>query len=261
MIIIPAVALINLYSSDYNPKEAIVTYMKNNNCEIINIKETTTDSNTDVYYQTDKNTCPYKMDYIEVNNDEMKEKYINKFTQNLIDTENITKKFSKNSSRYFYQTVEGDDYNILLYKNDNIIYLSAPVKYKTEIMSVLADLGYINDSNDTKIDLMDIIYILLAILLLIFMISWWKLNKKMNRPGWISLIPIYNIMCLSEDIFGKKVYGILLFVPIINLIYLLVLFYNIGKVFEKSKPDSSISYLFPINLIILAFNIQNIMVQ
>lgn len=43
--------------------------------------------------------------------------------------------------------------------------------------------------------------IYLAIIVL-FIISWWKLFEKMGRQGWEGIIPIYNMVILLEMV-GK----------------------------------------------------------
>lgn len=98
-------------------------------------------------------------------------------------------------------------------------------------------------------------YIFYVVILIIFMISWWKLNEKMNRKGWVCLIPVYNILCLFEDVFGKKVYCLLLLLPFINFVLFLILIYKLGRVFGKKPSYGILMILFPYVFIpILAFD-------
>ena len=73
------------------------------------------------------------------------------------------------------------------------------------------------------------------------MIAWWKLNEKMNRKGYVCLIPIYNVLCLSEDIFGSKKYVILLFLPFVNILFVC----KLGRVFNKKDNYILLMILFP----------------
>lgn len=60
------------------------------------------------------------------------------------------------------------------------------------------------------------------------------LFMKANKRWWAGLIPIYNVMILSEMAFNKKNLGLIVLVPVVGVIYLFVLFYKIGEKFEYS---------------------------
>ena len=62
----------------------------------------------------------------------------------------------------------------------------------------------------------------------------WGTLKKTRNKGWISLIPFYNIGCLSKDVLGSAWWPLLLFVPIGNVVFMFMLYYNMTKVFNKS---------------------------
>ena len=56
-----------------------------------------------------------------------------------------------------------------------------------------------------------IIYILSMIALLVFeVIATWKMFEKAGKPGWASIVPVYNVVVLL-DIIGYKWYYIFLF--------------------------------------------------
>ena len=71
------------------------------------------------------------------------------------------------------------------------------------------------------------------ILGLICIISMWKLFKKANKPGWASIVPIYNIIVMLEIAGMSPVYILLLFLPIINLVIMIKIYINIAKKFGK----------------------------
>ncbi|WPP51079.1 DUF5684 domain-containing protein [Catalinimonas niigatensis] len=61
-----------------------------------------------------------------------------------------------------------------------------------------------------------IIYFALIILILV---SMWKIFTKAGKVGWASIIPIYNIIILLE-IIGKPAWWIILyFIPGVNLVF------------------------------------------
>src|SRR5689334_9558275 len=54
---------------------------------------------------------------------------------------------------------------------------------------------------------------------IISIIGMWKIFEKAGKPGWASIIPIYNIIVLLE-IVGKPVWWIILFlIPCVNIIF------------------------------------------
>ena len=54
----------------------------------------------------------------------------------------------------------------------------------------------------------------------------------MNERWWSALIPIYNMFILSYRGMGNYLFGILSLIPVVNIFYLLVLFYKIGQKFK-----------------------------
>lgn len=85
--------------------------------------------------------------------------------------------------------------------------------------------------------LIDLLYSALPYLFLAVTVSFIYLYAaelifmKMNERWWYVFIPILNIFKLSYRGMGSYWFGLLAFVPGVNLIYLLVLAYKIGKKF------------------------------
>ena len=82
---------------------------------------------------------------------------------------------------------------------------------------------------------MGIAWYSLYVVLFICIVSMWGTLKKTRNKGWISLIPFYNIGCLSKDVLGSAWYSLLLLVPIGNVIFMFMLYYNLAKVFNKKS--------------------------
>lgn len=75
-------------------------------------------------------------------------------------------------------------------------------------------------------------FIYFAILLLII-ISMWKIFTKAGKPGWAAIIPIYNLIVLLE-IVGKPIWWlILMFIPFVNLIFLIILTHQLSLAFGQ----------------------------
>jgi hypothetical protein len=61
----------------------------------------------------------------------------------------------------------------------------------------------------------------------------WKVFVKAGKPGWACIVPIYNIIVLLE-IAGRPIWWIvLLFIPIANLIVLILVALDVAKAFGK----------------------------
>lgn len=72
----------------------------------------------------------------------------------------------------------------------------------------------------------------LAVVILIIA-GVWKTFTKAGKPGWGSLIPIYNIVLLME-IAGKPLWWIiLLFVPLVNIVISIIVSIEVAKNFGK----------------------------
>ena len=64
-------------------------------------------------------------------------------------------------------------------------------------------------------------------------IGMWKVFAKAGKPGWAALIPIYNIIVLLQVV-GRPVWWLaLLFVPLVNLVILIILMSDLAKAFGK----------------------------
>ena len=93
-------------------------------------------------------------------------------------------------------------------------------------------------------------------LVVVFLVAYWKIFEKAGKPGWASLIPIYNIYVMCEIVWpkGPILPCILLFVPIVNIIYLLMFIFRLAKAFGKDVLFGfGLLFLSPIFILILAF--------
>ncbi len=70
-------------------------------------------------------------------------------------------------------------------------------------------------------------------LVTIVVASLWQIFVKAGRPGWAALVPFYNVMVLAE-ITGRPWWWVLLvFIPVINLIVLLLLTVDLARSFGR----------------------------
>lgn len=74
----------------------------------------------------------------------------------------------------------------------------------------------------------------LALIVLIVAANW-KIYQKAGKPGWASIIPIYNIIVLLE-IVGKPIWWIFLFlIPLVNIIFGVWVTNLLSKSFGKDE--------------------------
>jgi hypothetical protein len=85
-------------------------------------------------------------------------------------------------------------------------------------------------------------------------VSVWKIFTKAGQPGWASIVPIYNVIVMLK-IAGKPLWWILLlFIPIVNLVILILTYVAISKNFGKGGGFAAGLVLLPIIFLpILAF--------
>lgn len=74
---------------------------------------------------------------------------------------------------------------------------------------------------------------------LIFVIAMfagmWKVFEKAGMEGWKGIIPIYNVYLMITEIAKKPAWWIvLLFVPIANLVIMILVCIEVAKAFGKS---------------------------
>jgi hypothetical protein len=88
--------------------------------------------------------------------------------------------------------------------------------------------------------------LLFYLLVIIQIVSLWKIFEKAGVEGWKSIIPIYNAWVFAEIVGKPGWYGLLLFIPIINIVVILYLYYLLAKSFGKD-------ILFALGLFFLPF--------
>ena len=67
----------------------------------------------------------------------------------------------------------------------------------------------------------------------IMLVAQWKIFTKAGKPGWAAIIPVYNIIILLE-IINKPIWWIvMLIIPIINVVFLILMYIELAKVFGK----------------------------
>jgi hypothetical protein len=103
------------------------------------------------------------------------------------------------------------------------------MNYVNDVYLETSSLGIGNLS--TIMNLMAAYGLIMGLIGLLNIIELWKIYKKCDKPGWASIVPIYNTWVLFE-ISGLP--GWLCLVPVANLIGIIVSRFKIPKRFGKS---------------------------
>ena len=82
--------------------------------------------------------------------------------------------------------------------------------------------------------------------IVLVIVSIWKIFEKAGKPGWAAIVPIYNMIVLLE-IVNKLVWWIVLMViPFVNIVIAIIVYVELAKAFGKSAG-------FGIGMIFLSF--------
>ncbi|WP_417352906.1 DUF5684 domain-containing protein [Flavobacterium alkalisoli] len=99
------------------------------------------------------------------------------------------------------------------------------------------------------------ILIIALVVWLISVISYWKIFTKAGKPGWASLIPIYNTIVIIEIVKKPVWWFFLLLIPIVNIVYAIWIINLLSKSFGKSEGFTVGLILLPVVFLpILAFD-------
>jgi hypothetical protein len=94
-----------------------------------------------------------------------------------------------------------------------------------------------------------------GILAIIGIVAAWKLFAKAGQPGWAAIIPIYNIIVFLKIINRPWWWLLLLCIPIVDIVILFIISFDLGKSFGKGGAWSFflLIVLSIIGYLILAF--------
>ena len=86
-------------------------------------------------------------------------------------------------------------------------------------------------TDDGSMLMMGIFLLFIAVLSIVMIAGMWKTFVKAGKPGWASIVPIYNVIVMLE-IAGLPLWMIIgFFIPFVNFFVYIWLFYNIVKRF------------------------------
>ena len=99
-------------------------------------------------------------------------------------------------------------------------------------------------------------YIVISLIVgILAIVSLWMIFKKAGKPGWASIVPIYNIIVLIQIVGLPLWYLVLLIIPFANIYAIFKIYIELAHKFGKSTGFGVLSVFFSeICLPILAFD-------
>jgi uncharacterized membrane protein YoaK (UPF0700 family) len=75
-----------------------------------------------------------------------------------------------------------------------------------------------------------IVYLAICVVMIV---AVWKIFTKAGKPGWASIVPIYNIIVWLQVVNRPIWWILLLFIPIVGFIVAIILTNDLAKAFGK----------------------------
>lgn len=125
------------------------------------------------------------------------------------------------------------------------------MEYSTTVTSSSLDMSTLGSMITQYLGFMTVIYVLLII-------AMWKIFTKAGKPGWASIVPIYNVVVMFQ-IIGLNPWLLLLYlIPVVNFVVAIVFSImqasRLSKAFGKGTGFAfGLFFLNPIFLLILGF--------
>jgi hypothetical protein len=88
------------------------------------------------------------------------------------------------------------------------------------------------NANELIAALGGLLYVFSAIGIFLIVCQW-KVYAKAGKPGWASLIPIYNIVVLLEIVRKPIWWLVLMLIPVVNVVIAILIMIELAKVFGK----------------------------
>lgn len=100
-----------------------------------------------------------------------------------------------------------------------------------------------------------LIFSLVFMILMVFeILCVWRVYKKAGKPGWASIVPVYNIIVMLEIAQLPVWYIFLSFIPLVNIWFVFKLWIELAKKFGHNSSFGVLMAFFPyISLPFLAF--------
>lgn len=119
----------------------------------------------------------------------------------------------------------------------------------------LASIPFQNEEGATVALIGSLAYLCCMLIFVALLIAaQWKIFVKAGKPGWATIVPIYNIVILLELVGRPLWFIILFFIPLLNVVAAILLAIDLALSFGKDMVYAILIILFsPIMLLVLGF--------
>ena len=80
---------------------------------------------------------------------------------------------------------------------------------------------------------MGVIIVIYLVIIVLMIASIWTIFSKAGKPGWASIVPIYNLIVLLEIVGKPSWWLLLMLIPIVNIVILIIVYHNLSLSFGK----------------------------
>ncbi|HLF35071.1 MAG TPA: DUF5684 domain-containing protein [Cyclobacteriaceae bacterium] len=88
--------------------------------------------------------------------------------------------------------------------------------------------------------------LLYGLIIVLCIVSMWVIFTKAKKPGWASIIPLYNIIVLLEIVGKPWWWLILMLIPVVNIVIMIIVMHKLSEAFGQGVG-------FTIGLILIGF--------
>lgn len=180
-IIISFILFFNTEMPEEINENEFIGYMKNKGCNLIDVQEEKKYLGVETYLVTDEKTCPYLVSYTKLFSEYSYDDFFDTLYDDVVNRNNNVNEKNIIKMDLFYKYYEystsGDFYKALTLNKNSILYASADIKYKNEVIGIFKDFNYFNAVTNN-----DISYVFYAVFLVVIIdvISLWKIEKKLE---------------------------------------------------------------------------------
>lgn len=96
--------------------------------------------------------------------------------------------------------------------------------------------------------------IVILVISILTLVALWKIFVKAGKPGWACIIPFYSTYCLFDIAWGNGWLFLLSFVPFVNIVVMIMMYFKLAKAFGKGTGFGfGLLFLNTIFVLILGF--------
>lgn len=103
------------------------------------------------------------------------------------------------------------------------------------LLSYFFFLAQTTTSSESSGEVNPVFWCCYGIVALIIIAGMWAIFGKAGKPGWAAIIPFYNIYVLLQIVGRPTWWIILFFIPFINFIVSILVYFDLAKSFGKGQ--------------------------